>query len=120
MTSGDSTRAEIKKFDGAPAYKIGPAKDNALYEGLDVNFVDMDAAQFIICTGLHDDQTDQPHEYKPILKEAFKKDLPMICANPDIVVNWGGNMIWCAGAVAQIYERLGGRVVYGKTPWADL
>ena len=44
----------------------------------------------------------------------------MVCANPDITVNWGGRMMWCAGALAQIYEAFGGKVVYGGKPHAPI
>ncbi|MEM8937631.1 MAG: TIGR01459 family HAD-type hydrolase [Pseudomonadota bacterium] len=120
VTSGDATRAEIARRADKPAFKIGPEKDDPLFEGLDVAFADMDEAGFIICTGLIDDHKDEPEDYRPMLLAAAKRNLPMICANPDIIVNWGGRQIWCAGALAQIYEALGGRVVYGGKPHAPI
>lgn len=116
VTSGDATRAEIEKFDGAPAYRIGPAKDDALFQGVNVNFGDEASAAFVICTGLVDDQSENPEGYRPLLARLAGRGLPMVCANPDIVVNWGGRTIWCAGALAEIYAELGGAVVYGGKP----
>lgn len=116
VTSGDATQAEIAKRLPALAYRIGPEKDDPLFEGLDINFTGMDEAGFLICTGLVDDQTETPQDYRNVLQTAATRNLEMICANPDIVVNWGGRMIWCAGALAQIYEELGGTVVYGGKP----
>ena len=120
VTSGDSTRAEIAKFGAAPAYRIGPEKDDALFAGLDISFAPLADASFIICTGLIDDQTEEPDAYRSILEEAAAKNLPMICANPDIVVNWGGRRIWCAGALAEIYKEFGGEVTYGGKPYAPI
>lgn len=120
VTSGDATRAEIERRLPAPAFRIGPAKDEALFEGLDLNFVSLEEAKFIICTGLENDQREEPEQYRELLAAAAARDLPMICANPDIIVNWGGRMIWCAGALAEIYAGLGGAVVYGGKPHAPI
>ena len=116
VTSGDATRAAIAAMLPKPAFKLGPEKDDGLYEGLDVTFAPLEAAAFIICTGLFDDQRETPADYQGLLQRAAARGLPMICANPDVVVNWGGRMIWCAGALAEIYEALGGAVIYGGKP----
>lgn len=116
VTSGDATRAEIARRLPAPAYRLGPKKDDPLYEGLDIEFVGIDSAAFIICTGLANDQHETPEVYRPLLEDAAARKLPMICANPDIVVRWGGRLVHCAGALAEIYEQLGGEVVYGGKP----
>lgn len=120
VTSGDATRYEIERRLPAPAYRIGPEKDDPLYVGLDINFADLSEAGFIICTGLQDDARETPDDYRGVLEMAAARGLTMVCANPDIVVNWGGRMIWCAGALAQIYEQLGGDVVYGGKPHAPI
>ncbi|MEZ5894854.1 MAG: TIGR01459 family HAD-type hydrolase [Parvularculaceae bacterium] len=116
VTSGDATRAAIAAHLPAPAYKLGPEKDEALYDGLDIAFAPLDEAAFIICTGMVDDQRDQPEDYADMLAAAAARKLPMICANPDIVVRWGGRIIYCAGALAQMYQNLGGAVIYGGKP----
>ena len=116
VTSGDATRSEIINRLPAPAYRIGPAKDDPLFEGLEIDFAPLERAGFVICTGLVDDHGEAPDDYRGILTEAAARNLTMVCANPDIIVNWGGRMIWCAGALAQIYEELGGKVVYGGKP----
>ncbi len=120
VTSGDATRAEIARRLPAPAYRIGPDKDDPLFDGLDINFVHLEAAGFIVCTGMVNDHTDEPEDYRDVLRRAAATGLEMVCANPDIVVNWGGRMIWCAGALAEIYEQLGGAVVYGGKPHAPI
>ncbi len=120
VTSGDATRAAIEAMGPRLAYKLGPEKDEGLYEGLDISFAPIDAADFIICTGLLDDQRETPENYRALLERAARRGLPMICANPDIVVNWGGRMIWCAGALAEIYSSLGAQVIYGGKPHAPI
>jgi HAD superfamily hydrolase (TIGR01459 family) len=120
VTSGDATRREIQKRLPAPAYRIGPKKDDALFDGLPIDFCPLEDARFIICTGLVDDQKEGPEEYRGLLQAAAARGLEMICANPDIVVNWGGRLIWCAGALAEIYAELGGAVIYGGKPYPPI
>ncbi|MEZ5930256.1 MAG: TIGR01459 family HAD-type hydrolase [Parvularculaceae bacterium] len=116
VTSGDATRAAILARLPAPAFRLGPEKDDPLYEGVDIDFVPIEEASFIVCTGLFDDQNEQPEAYRPLLEKGAARRLPMICANPDIVVRWGGRLIYCAGALAEIYKELGGEVIYGGKP----
>jgi HAD superfamily hydrolase (TIGR01459 family) len=120
VTSGDATRAAIELRLPAPAYKLGPSKDDPLFDGMAIEFVRLEEAGFIICTGMEDDQHETPDAYRDLLARAAGRKLPMVCANPDIVVNWGGRMIWCAGALAEIYESLGGEVIYGGKPHAPI
>jgi len=116
VTSGDATRHEIMRRLPAPAYRIGPDKDDPLFEGLAIDFRPLEDAAFVICTGLVDDLRETPEHYGDLLRAAAARGLEMVCANPDIAVNWGGRMIWCAGALAEIYKGLGGVVVYGGKP----
>ncbi len=120
VTSGDATRAAIEAYLPAPAFRLGPAKDDPLFEGLAIEFAPLGDAQFIVCTGLENDDREGPEDYRDVLIQAASLNLPMVCANPDIVVNWGGKIIWCAGALAEIYETLGGKVVYGGKPHAPI
>ncbi|MEZ5921895.1 MAG: TIGR01459 family HAD-type hydrolase [Parvularculaceae bacterium] len=120
ITSGDATRAAIMSFLPSPAYQLGPEKDDALYDGVDIDFTPLEEARFIVCTGLVDDQTETPEDYRDLLMRAAARRLPMVCANPDIVVRWGGRLVWCAGALAEIYQTLGGKVVYGGKPHAPI
>ena len=116
VTSGDATRAAIAAALPAKAYRLGPDKDDALYDGVAVSFAPLGEAGFIVCTGLVDDARETPDDYDDLLRRAAARGLPMICANPDIVVRWGDRLIYCAGALAQLYEKLGGAVIYGGKP----
>jgi HAD superfamily hydrolase (TIGR01459 family) len=75
----------------------------------------LEGADYIICTGLFDDETESAEDYRATLLQALGRKLPLICANPDIVVERGDRLIYCAGAIAELYRELGGEVVfYGK------
>jgi len=115
VTSGDATIDSLARRAPGPAFKIGPTRDDALYAGLELNFTDLDAASFISCTGMFDDN-EEPDDYTELLGEARALGLPMICANPDIKVKLGDRHIWCGGALAKMYEDMGGEVIYGGKP----
>jgi HAD superfamily hydrolase (TIGR01459 family) len=119
VTSGDATRAEIEKR-GPRGYKIGPSKDEGLYEGLPVDFRPLESADYVICTGLRDDLSEPPESYRGELADLAARNLPFICANPDRVVQFGGQLIPCAGALADIYEELGGEVIMAGKPFAPI
>lgn len=115
VTSGDLSRHYIAAHPGQPLYQIGPDRDGPTFHGLDVNFAPLEKADYIVCTGLFDDQTETPEDYREILLAALRRKMPMICANPDLIVEHGQKMIYCAGAVAELYRELGGDVTfYGK------
>jgi HAD superfamily hydrolase (TIGR01459 family) len=76
-------------------------------------------ARFIGISGLNrDDET--PADYADMLREARARDLELVCANPDIVVQYGDRLIWCAGAIAQDYANIGGRVIMAGKPHAPI
>ena len=120
VTSGDVARAEINKCLPGRAYRIGWASDGPLYDGLDLGFAPLPDADFIICTGIADEGPSEPEDYREMLAPAAAADKLMICGNPDIVVNWRGELMWCAGAIARVYEDLGGRVVYAGKPYPEV
>jgi HAD superfamily hydrolase (TIGR01459 family) len=117
VTSGDATRLLLADRAPGPAWKIGPDRDDALYEGLTLEFSDLADAAFISVTGPYDDETDEPGDYRDRFIEAVGRDLELICANPDIVVQRGDKLIYCGGALAQLYESLGGRVTMAGKPY---
>lgn len=116
VTSGDATRAAIVARLDKPAFRIGPAMDDPLFEGLAIDFRPLEDASFIVCSGLDDEEREEPEAYRGLLTRAAARRLPMVCANPDIVVNWGGRIMWCAGALGELYAALGGEVIYGGKP----
>ncbi len=120
VTSGDATRVLLAERAPGPAWKIGPDRDDALYEGLGVAFSDLADARFISVTGPYDDETDEPADYRDRFIACVARDLELICANPDIVVQRGDKLIYCGGALAQLYESLGGRVTMAGKPFAAI
>ncbi len=115
VTSGDVTRNLIAQ-SARRIYHLGPDRDYEIYDGLDIDMVDEFEAAAICCTGLFDDQTETPETYIEMLQRFRSRDLPFICANPDIVVERGDQMLWCAGALARDYSLLGGRTLIAGKP----
>jgi HAD superfamily hydrolase (TIGR01459 family) len=122
VTSGDATRAEIAALkDSGPVWAVGPARDTSLYEGLGLEFCETPhGAAFVCCTGPFDDEIDEPEDYRARFEACAARGLPMICANPDKVVRRGDKMIYCAGALADLYAALGGTVVMAGKPHAPI
>ncbi|MES1202305.1 MAG: TIGR01459 family HAD-type hydrolase [Pseudomonadota bacterium] len=119
VTSGDAIRAELAKRAPGPTYKIGPENDRSLWAGLGLEFASLEAARFIGISGLNDEH-ETPADYADVLAAAKARDLELLCANPDIVVQFGDRLLWCAGAVAREYEAIGGRVVMAGKPFAPI
>jgi HAD superfamily hydrolase (TIGR01459 family) len=117
VTSGDATRALLVERAPGPVCKLGPERDWPLYADLPLQEAPMAAAGFICCTGPFDDETDEPEDYREDFAEAVGRGLEFICANPDIVVQRGDTLIYCAGALAQLYASLGGRVLMAGKPY---
>lgn len=123
-TSGDAAQwAMASGAVGRKVWHIGAEKDLTFFDDLPedvpagtVARVAPAEAEGIVCTGLADDLTETPEDYRGALMLAAQNRLPMLCANPDIVVDWGGKRLWCAGALAQMYEGMGGRVLYFGKP----
>jgi ribonucleotide monophosphatase NagD (HAD superfamily) len=116
VTSGDATRTLLAERAPGPAWWLGPERDAPLYEGLGLEFAPLEEARFISCTGPFDDETEEPDDYRERFEYAVSKGLEMICANPDIVVQRGDKLIYCGGALAQLYEALDGRVLMAGKP----
>lgn len=120
LTSGDVSRVLIAGFEGQPVLHIGPERDIPVFAGTGVELADANEAVCIVCTGLFDDETEIPHDYVTRLQALQRRHLPMICVNPDKTVERGGRIIYCAGALAEEYEKLGGNVAYAGKPFAPI
>ncbi len=120
VTSGDATRAILRGHAPGPVYILGPDRDLPLYAGLNLEKTELDDAAFISCTGLFNDAVEHPAEYHDLLARAHMRNLPMVCANPDVEVMVGDRRIWCGGALAQMYQQMGGEVLYVGKPHAPI
>ena len=115
VSSGDLTRHFVADHPGKKIFWLGPERDNSIYRGLDAVIGPLEQADYIICTGLFDDETESAEDYRAMMLQARERKLPLVCANPDIVVERGDRLIYCAGAIAELYRELGGEVIfYGK------
>ncbi|MFS2153096.1 TIGR01459 family HAD-type hydrolase [Rhizobium sp. Rhizsp42] len=114
VTSGDVTRGLIAEGP-KKVFLLGPDRDIAIIEGIGVTRVSAEEADCVVCTGFFDDETETPEDYTDMLKAFQARDVPLICANPDLIVERGHKMIPCAGAMAAYYDQLGGKTrIAGK------
>ncbi len=121
VTSGDVTRAVIAERPGVKVLHLGPERDLSFYDGLDVVLAgEEEEAELVSCTGLFDDTTETPDDYRPLLQRLIGRGLPMVCANPDLVVERGNTLVYCAGALAGLYAELGGEAVLVGKPHAPI
>ncbi|MBZ9959909.1 TIGR01459 family HAD-type hydrolase [Mesorhizobium sp. BR1-1-14] len=119
VTSGDVTRDLIVEGP-RKIFHVGAERDLTLYDGLDVDLVEEFEASGVVCTGLFDDEVEKPEDYAELLRRLRARNLPFICANPDIMVERGERIIWCAGALARDYAQLGGRTLIAGKPYAPV
>jgi HAD superfamily hydrolase (TIGR01459 family) len=115
VSSGDLARHYVADHPGRKIFWVGPERDSSIHRGLDAVMAPLEQADYIICTGLFDDETESAEDYRAMLLQARERSLTLVCANPDIVVERGDRLIYCAGAIAELYRELGGEVIfYGK------
>jgi HAD superfamily hydrolase (TIGR01459 family) len=115
VSSGDLTRNFVARHPGKRMFWVGPERDSSIYRGLDAGLVGLEQADYIVCTGLFDDETETAENYRAMLLQARERKLTLLCANPDIIVERGDRLLYCAGAIAELYLELGGEVIfYGK------
>ena len=115
VTSGDVTRDLIAEGPRR-IFHIGPDRDLSIYDGLDIELCEEPEASAAVCTGFFDDENETPEDYSDLLRRLRARNLPFICANPDIVVERGDRLIWCAGALARDFGQLGGRTLISGKP----
>jgi HAD superfamily hydrolase (TIGR01459 family) len=119
MTSGIAARDDLERRASGARLRmlhLGPERDRGVFEGLNVECVDLASAEIVLCTGLYDDDTETAADYAEMLSDLRARGISMLCANPDLVVQRGGRMIPCAGVLAKAYEGIGGHVVYYGKP----
>jgi HAD superfamily hydrolase (TIGR01459 family) len=120
VTSGDVTRAMIAPYRGKVVHHVGPpTEDDSLYEGLGVTRGSAEDAEAIVVTDLDTDD-DTPDMYEERIALWRKRKLPLICANPDRVVEHAGRIVYCGGALADLYEAHGGRILMGGKPYRPI
>jgi len=122
VSSGDAAQiAMVNGAVGKKVFHIGAVKDEDFFTVLPEGAVapervGMMDAEGIVCTGLEDDLTETPEDYRAQLLLGKTRGLTMLCANPDIVVDMGDKRLYCAGAIAGAYEDMGGSALYFGKP----
>ena len=127
MSSGEEAWQCLSRRDdpfyaalGRRCLHICSERDLEIRDGLDLDFVERaEEADFILNTGPAEWE-DTHEDYAPVLRAARRRELPMVCANPDLVVIHGGRPALCAGAIAEQYEALGGRVRWHGKPYRSV
>jgi HAD superfamily hydrolase (TIGR01459 family) len=119
-SSGDVTRGIVKARLPDSVFHLGPQRDLSIFAGLDVRFAPAETADYVVCSGLFDDTIETPETYRDLLSSLRARSLPMVCANPDIVVERGDTLVYCAGALADAYAARGGEVLYCGKPHAPI
>lgn len=120
VTSGDVTRGLLSGSGAGRVLHIGIERDRTLYEGLGLDLTGPEEAEIVCCTGLRDDEAESPEDYDGELSPLAARGLPMICANPDIVVERGSKLVWCAGALAERYRAFGGTTLVAGKPFGPI
>ena len=116
VSSGDVTRGVIAARANESVFHLGPERDHSIFAGLDVRFAPVETADYVVCSGLFNDETETPEDYRALLGTIRARGLVMVCANPDVVVERGDRLVYCAGAIADLYGALGGEVLYAGKP----
>ncbi|HZP77319.1 MAG TPA: TIGR01459 family HAD-type hydrolase [Pseudolabrys sp.] len=120
VSSGDVSRAVIKDHPGQNVFHLGPERDVSIFDGLNLRFAPLAEADYVICTGLYDDETQTADDYRPMLETMRTRQLLMVCGNPDVVVERGDKLVYCAGAIADLYGTMGGEVIYAGKPYRPI
>jgi HAD superfamily hydrolase (TIGR01459 family) len=120
VSSGDVTRGVVESRLSEAVYHVGPDRDLPIFTGLNVKFAALEAADYVVCTGLFDDTTETPESYRDSLARMRQRGLFMVCANPDVVVERGDTLVYCAGALADAYAASGGKVLFCGKPHAPI
>ncbi len=120
VSSGDVTHALIAARAGQRVFHVGPKRDLPIFEGLDAPVAPLESADYVVCSGLIDDTVETPQDYHELIERMRARALPMICANPDVVVERGDTLVYCAGAIADLYHAAGGEVIYAGKPYRPI
>jgi len=120
VSSGDVTREVIRQRHGQSLCHVGPERDRSVFTGLDITFAPLERADYVVCTGLNDDEVERPDDYRARLDIMLKRKLFMVCGNPDVVVERGDKLVYCAGSIADLYATMGGEVLYAGKPYRPI
>jgi HAD superfamily hydrolase (TIGR01459 family) len=118
VSSGDVTRAVIEARPGQSLFHLGPERDRSMFTGFKV--APLETADYVVCSGLDNDDVETPENYRARLETMLARKLFMVCANPDVVVERGDKLVYCAGSLADLYATMGGEVLYAGKPYRPI
>ena len=118
VSSGDVTRAVIEARPGQSLFHLGPERDRSMFTGF--NVAPLETADYVVCSGLDNDDVETPENYRVRLETMLARKLFMVCANPDVVVERGDRLVYCAGSLADLYATMGGEVLYAGKPYRPI
>jgi HAD superfamily hydrolase (TIGR01459 family) len=122
VTSGDAAQSALAAGHfGRKVYHLGPERDLGFFVGengqpIDVERVPLEDADGIVCTGLFDDMSETPADYRDTILYGKTRGMKLLCANPDVIVDVGEHRLYCAGAIAEAYAQAGGKSYYFGKP----
>ncbi len=120
VSSGDVTRAVIEARPGQSVCHLGPERDRSIFTGVDVRLAPLESADYVVCSGLDNDDVETPEDYRARLETMLARKLFMVCGNPDAVVERGDKLVYCAGSIADLYATMGGEVLYAGKPYRPI
>ena len=120
VSSGDVTCGVMAERPGQSVFHLGPQRDISIFDGLGTRFAPVEQADYVVCTGLFNDEVETPDSYRDMLAVMRRRALFMVCGNPDVVVERGDTLVYCAGAIADLYGGLGGEVLYAGKPYRPI
>jgi HAD superfamily hydrolase (TIGR01459 family) len=120
VSSGDVTHGIVAARLPQSVFHLGPPRDSSIFAGLEIVFASAETADYVVCSGLFDDTVETPENYRALLAALRARGLFMVCANPDVFVERGDELVYCAGALADAYAALGGEVLYCGKPYAPI
>ena len=119
FTSGEAALQALKKNTfGKKFFHLGPKRDDDLIKGFEKNKTNLESCDFILCTGLFENEESSLDYYEKLLRKYT--NLKMVCTNPDLIVHRGTKKEYCAGSIAAIFEKLGGVVIYFGKPYPEI
>ena len=119
LTSGEAAMHALQKHKyGKFFFHLGPKRDDSVFFKIKENNTSLEKCNFILCTGLFDNHRDDLNYYKQLLKNYIDKKL--ICTNPDLTVHRGDVEEYCAGSIANLFESVGGKVIYFGKPYKEI